>query len=97
MPLTHDEARRAVDGLDEIQLVVESILSEEWGNCGNPRHYRGVSAKPAQCVPRGSVYGIAEALQEQREQFVQDYELKTFEDAWWYVVPPEPQSGAIDA
>ena len=89
--LTHAEARRTIEALNEVQLVVESILSDEWENWGNPRRYRGVPRKPEQSVPAGSVYGGTAALKAQTQSFEKEYGLKRFEDAWWYVDSDEPE------
>lgn len=62
--LSHAEARTAAIGLTEIQLVVESILSQEWEHWGNPRWFRrdGSPAKPEPCVPAHSLHGGLDAL-----------------------------------
>ncbi|MBX3024567.1 hypothetical protein KF840_06620 [bacterium] len=86
--LTVAEAREAIARLDELQLVVESILSDEWENWGAPRWWSGKPPKPAQSLPVGSVYGTSAALAELRDQFARGHGLATFEDAWWYVAPP---------
>jgi hypothetical protein len=91
--LTYGEARETIAQLGEIQLVVESILSDEWENWGDPRAWRGAERKPEQCVPVGSVYGTSTALNHQRGNFEQEHGLETFEGAWWYVPPPSPVSG----
>jgi hypothetical protein len=89
--LTHVEAKRTIEALDEVQLVVESILSDEWENWGNPRRYRGAKPKPEQSMPLGSVYGDSAALKTQREGFEKEYGLQRFEDAWWYLDPKKPE------
>jgi hypothetical protein len=43
-------ARDAVKALDEVQIVVESILSEEWIHWGNPRFYQERKQKPDLCI-----------------------------------------------
>jgi hypothetical protein len=89
--LTRAEARETINRLDEIQLVVESILSDEWENWGDPRCLRGADRKPEQCVPVGSVYGGSAALMQQMKGFENEHGLKRFDRAWWYVDPPAPK------
>ncbi len=62
--LSRAEARTAMDALVEIQLVVESILGQEWEHWGNPRWFRrdGTPAKPEPCVPAHSLHGGLDAL-----------------------------------
>nr|MBP6319636.1 hypothetical protein [Rubrivivax sp.] len=62
--LTHAEARQAIEGLDEVQLVLESILGAEWEHWGNPRWNRGLPTRPEPCVPAHSLQGGFEALQD---------------------------------
>jgi hypothetical protein len=87
--LTHDDARAAVAALDEVQLVVESILSDEWENWGNPRRYRNLPPKPEQCVPSNSVYGGSWILDRNAAQFIAEHGLSVTEDGHcWFVAPP---------
>jgi len=89
--MTHAQARDAVAGLDDIQLVVESILSDEWENWGNPRRYRNLPPKPDQCVPSNSIYGGSWILREIAEQFVKDHGLAVTPDgSCWVVAEAEP-------
>jgi hypothetical protein len=91
--LTHDEAGKTIGALDEVQLVIESILSDEWENWGNPRRYQNLPPKPEQCVPTNSVYGGASVLAEQRRRFADENGLSTSADnAWWYVATSQDQS-----
>jgi hypothetical protein len=53
--LTAQEATTAIDTLDEIQLVLDSILSDEWENWGDPRFYKGEQKKLEEEFPRGSI------------------------------------------
>ncbi len=62
--LTHAEACQAIEGLGEVQLVLESILGAEWENWGNPRWNRGLSTRPEPCVPAHSLQGGFEALKD---------------------------------
>ena len=84
--LSHARARKAIDTLDEVQLVIDGILSEEWENWGDPRWYRHLDPKPQQCVPAGSLYG---ALGYERDNFAAEHGLSLFEKGWWYVEPPK--------
>lgn len=87
--LTHDDARAAIAALDEVQLVVESILSDEWENWGNPRRYQNLPPKPEQCVPSNSVYGGSWILDRNAAQFIADHGLSVTEDGrCWFVAPP---------
>lgn len=58
--LTLGEAREAVEKIDP-QMVLDSILSEEWGHWGNPRGYREASdanvkwPKPDFCFPKNTI------------------------------------------
>ena len=84
--LTHVEARDSIAALDEVQLVVESILSDEWENWGNPRRYRNLPPKPEQCVPSNSVYGGSWILNRNAAEFVADHGLSVTDDgSCWYV------------
>jgi len=62
--LTHEQAREAIEGLSEVQLVVESILGAEWENWGNPRWYRELPERPEPCVPAQSLQAPHATLQE---------------------------------
>ncbi len=90
--LTRAQARDTIERLDEAQLVIESILSDEWENWGDPRCLRGAARKPEQCVPVGSVYGGSWALMVQMTEFENEHRLKRLENAWWYVDSPAPES-----
>ena len=88
--LTHDDARAAVAALGEVQLVVESILSDEWENWGNPRRYQNLPPKPEQCVPSNSVYGGSWILDRNAAQFIADHGLSVTGDGrCWFVAPPQ--------
>jgi hypothetical protein len=62
--LAHAEARQAIEGLGELQLVVEDILGAEWENWGNPRCLRRPRPprRPEPCLPAHSLQGGYEAL-----------------------------------
>jgi hypothetical protein len=83
--LTHADAKRTIESLDEVQVVVESILSDEWENWGDPRRDHG-KRKPEQSVPVSSVYGGTWALRDQTNAFEREYDLRRFDDSWWYYV-----------
>ena len=84
--LAHADASTTIEALDEVQLVVESILSDEWENWGRfPRS----PPKPEQSVLVSSVYGGTTALRDQTQSFEDEHGLKRFEGAWWYVDPGE--------
>ncbi|HSM20597.1 MAG TPA: hypothetical protein VK876_00150, partial [Rubrivivax sp.] len=63
--LTHDEARQAIAGLSEVQLVVEGILGAEWENWGAPRWLRNPRSqpRPEPCLAAHSLQGGLAALQ----------------------------------
>lgn len=63
---SHAEARQAIEGLDEVQLVVESILGAEWENWGSPRWLRKPPSqlRPEPCLPAHSLQGGYEALRD---------------------------------
>jgi hypothetical protein len=87
--LTHEDARTAIATLDEVQLVVESILSDEWENWGNPRRYQNLPPKPEQCVPSNSLYGGSWILNRNAAQFIADHGLSVTDDGrCWFVAPP---------
>ncbi len=87
--LTREQARDALERLGDVQLVVESILGDEWENWGNPRRYRGVPPKPEPCVPASSIYGGSWILNRNAADFVAEHGLSVTEDgAWWFVAPP---------
>ncbi|HEY2256134.1 MAG TPA: hypothetical protein VGI11_10890, partial [Variovorax sp.] len=88
--MTHAEARDAITALDEVQLVVESILSDEWENWGNPRRYRDLPPKPDQCVPSNSIYGGSWILQLNTEEFVEEHGLSDTHDGYWYIAAAKP-------
>ncbi|HVN87456.1 MAG TPA: hypothetical protein VMW17_21690 [Candidatus Binatia bacterium] len=52
--LTRTDAAKAVETI-EPQMVIESLLSQEWLNWGNPRWYQQVEEKPDFCVPLFSI------------------------------------------
>jgi hypothetical protein len=85
--LTYREAADTIQELDEVQLVIESILSDEWMNC-DPNLQRERDRRPEQCVPVYSVYGEGETLKAQREQFARQHGLRQVGQVW--CVPPPP-------
>jgi hypothetical protein len=89
---THEVARETIKQLDDLQVVIESILSEEWEN-RDPRHARGRQRRPDHFMPAWSVYGEGDALNKQREQFLHDHGLEQFEDVW-RVRRTEPEGDA---
>ena len=61
--ITIQDAATSVDTLEEMQLVLDSILSNEWEHWGNPRFYRGERRKPDEEFPAGSIgTRVAQAL-----------------------------------
>ena len=88
--LSREQARAAVAAI-EPQLVIESILSSEWENWGNPRFYQQIerdrlrlaageapltdNPKPFFCIPCHSIGG------QNREEAFQTEDAA----AWWYV------------
>jgi hypothetical protein len=44
------DGAQAIEKIEEIQIVIESILSDEWSHWGNPRWYRQKDAKPELCI-----------------------------------------------
>ncbi len=78
--LTFKEAKDSVESIDELQLVVENILSDQWGN-REPRDRR----PPEQSVPYGCVFGTGEFLGSQREDFEKRHGLardRAFKELW---------------
>ncbi len=53
--LATQDATTAIDTLEEMQLVLDSILSNEWEHWGNPRFFRGKAPKPENAFPPGSI------------------------------------------
>jgi hypothetical protein len=89
--LTYAQAHTAVAALDEVQLVVESILSGEWGNWANPRRCRNLPPKPEQCVPSNSLYGGSWVLSKNAKDFMEEHGLAVTEDgSSWYLASAEP-------
>jgi len=88
--LTRDEARQSIDALDEIQIVIESILSDEWENWGNPRFYQGLPPKPDSCIPVGSVYGGSAVLEDIMDNWAREQGLERWEKSWWVVPASQP-------
>jgi hypothetical protein len=91
--LTHARAGEAITALDDVQLVIESILSDEWENWGNPRrnHRPPVPPKPEQCVPSSSIYGGSWILNRNTADFVAEHGLAITPDgASWFVAAPAP-------
>lgn len=84
--MTRAEGQASIAALDEVQLVVESILSDEWENWGNPRRFQGLPPRPEQCVPSSSVYGGSWILNRNAAQFVASHGLSVTDDGGcWYV------------
>jgi len=82
--LTREDAKDAITALDDVQVVIESILSDEWENWGNPRRYQEIEPKPEQCIPCGSVYGGSDALKGCKDAFATSSGLERFEnESWW--------------
>jgi hypothetical protein len=89
--MTYDRARAAVESLDEVQLVIESILGDEWENWGNPRRFQNLPPKPEPCVPAGSIYGGSWILNRNTDDFIKEHGLSVTDDGlWWYIAPPDP-------
>jgi hypothetical protein len=84
---SHEQARAAILALDEVQLVLEAVLGEEWENWGNPRWFRGLPAKPEPCIPVGSLQGGLEALQACTPGTAAAERLTATEDGWVYLRP----------
>src|SRR5262249_30850776 len=53
--LTAEEAVGAIDTLQEMQLVLDSILSDEWEQGGHRGFLRGERRKWEDAFPRGSI------------------------------------------
>lgn len=86
--MTFDEAAAAIDALDEVQLVIESILGDEWENWGNPRRYRGLPPKPEPCIPASSIYGASWILNRNTDDFIKEHALSVSGDGLWYIALP---------
>ena len=91
--MTYADAKDCIASLAEVQLVVESILGDEWENWGNPRRNR-LPLKPEPCVPSNSVYGGSWLLNRNSGDFIAEHGLSVTQDgSCWYVEAP----GNIDA
>ena len=86
--MSFDEAAAAIDALDEVQLVIESILGDEWENWGNPRRYQGLPPKPEPCVPASSIYGGSWILNRNTDDFIKEHALSVTSDGMWYIALP---------
>lgn len=83
--LSRAAARRAVETLSELQLPIESILSEAWENWGS-----GSNGKPVPCIRVGSVWGGSWILKsEYMEPWARSHGLTRWPDPeggpWWYI------------
>jgi hypothetical protein len=78
--LTREQAAAAIVALDEVQVVVDAILSAEWEHWGNPRWYRKLPAKPDVCVPVNSLGG---GLKELQAHAPSDAVLEATDDGAW--------------
>jgi len=90
--MTYDQARTAVEALDEVQLVIESILGDEWENWGNPRRYRELPPRPEPHVPASSIYGGSWILNRNTDDFIKEHGLSVTDDGLWYIAPPDAQA-----
>jgi hypothetical protein len=78
--LPREEARAALQGLDEVQVVVETILSEGWENGSASRSGANTGDTDPPIRVRADSVGSARAELEERHP-----ELKQNRDGWWSV------------
>ena len=103
--LSVQDARVHIAKLQEMQVVLESILNAEWEHWGNPRWYQNrtrgaegleaLDAMPDHRVPAYSLIGGLEALAPCTTASGSTPHLAATRDqAWFFVEPPEaPQGG----
>jgi hypothetical protein len=75
------EGAKAIERIDEIQIVIESILSDEWSHWGNPRWYQEKTSKPDLCIRNDTIGSRENGIWHQR------HALQMFEDQWLYCPP----------
>ncbi|NKB99460.1 MAG: hypothetical protein GKR90_13325 [Pseudomonadales bacterium] len=74
--VSFDSAQQAIEKLDELQLVIGSILTERWADWGNPSDEKNDPTPPECCIREDSI-----DWHEERKIWQQRHNL-AFKDTW---------------